>query len=196
MTHGTCHTNARLMPSMVFDATVEWNLRTTSAAARVCLTVAIAVPCGGCAGDGEQQEVTRAMQASVRHHNPEGLHRNPGYSQAVAVTGNVTTIYVGGQNAVDASGEIVGRGDIGVQAEQVIRNVETALADAGATIQHVIKWNVYILHGSSPVPGFEAFQRAWGDRPNPPLVTVAFVAGLADPDYLVEIEAVAVVPQE
>lgn len=168
-------------------------MTTTSAAVRICL--ALAVASGGCTGGGEQ-EVTQPVNGKVQHHDPEDLHRNPGYSQAVAVTGNVTTIYVGGQNAVDASGTLVGKDDIGTQSEQVIRNLEIALADAGATIHHVIKWNVYIVQGQSPVPGFEAFQRAWGNRLNPPIVTVAFVAGLADPDYLVEVEAVAVVPQE
>ena len=44
--------------------------------------------------------------------------------------------------------------------------------------------------------GFEAFQRAWGHRSNPPIVTVAIVVGLAHPDFLVEIDAIAVVPQD
>jgi ABC-type hemin transport system substrate-binding protein len=50
------------------------------------------------------------MSGSVQYLNPDGLHKNPAYSQAVAVTGHVTTVYVGGQNAVDASGAIVGKG--------------------------------------------------------------------------------------
>jgi len=136
------------------------------------------------------------MKGSVQHLNPDGLHRNPAYSQAVVVTGNVKTVYIGGQNAVNAAGEIVGKGDIKAQTEQVLRNVETALAAGGARLDHVVKWNVYIVQGQSLLPGFEAFQRAWGERPNPPLVTGIFVAGLAHPDFLVEIEAVAVVPQE
>ena len=48
---------------------------------------------------------------AVHHLNPPTLHRNPAYSQAVAVSGGARTIYVGGQNAVDASGAIVGKGD-------------------------------------------------------------------------------------
>lgn len=66
----------------------------------------------------------------------------------------------------------------------------------GAKLEHLVKWNVYIVEGQSLLPGFQAFQRAWGDRPNPPAVTVAVVAGLAHLDYLVEIEATAVVPAE
>jgi enamine deaminase RidA (YjgF/YER057c/UK114 family) len=52
------------------------------------------------------------MKGSVEYLNPEGLHKNPAYSQAVVTTGNVRTVYVGGQNAVDASGEVVGRGNM------------------------------------------------------------------------------------
>jgi enamine deaminase RidA (YjgF/YER057c/UK114 family) len=48
------------------------------------------------------------MRGSVEHLNPEGLHKNPAYSQAVVTTGDVKKVYVGGQNAVDASGEVVG----------------------------------------------------------------------------------------
>lgn len=135
------------------------------------------------------------MKGSVRRLNPDGLHKNPAYTQAVVVAGNVKTVYVGGQNAVDASGKIVGKGDINAQTEQVLKNLETALAVGGAKLEHVVKWNVYIVQGQSPLPGFEAFRRVWGDRPNPPTITVLFAAGLAHPDFLVEIDAIAVVPQ-
>jgi enamine deaminase RidA (YjgF/YER057c/UK114 family) len=144
----------------------------------------------------DRKKGNTAMKGRVEHLNPDGLPRNPAFSQAVAVTGTVRTLYVGGQDAVDASGKIVGKGDLKTQSEQVLRNVETALAAGGATLEHVVKWNVYIVQGQSPLPGFEAFRRAWGDRPDPPTVTVLFVAGLAHPDFLVEIDAIAVVPQE
>jgi hypothetical protein len=65
----------------------------------------------GCAA-GDQREASPAMQGSVQHLNPDGLHKNPAYSWAIVVTGNVKTVHVGGQNAVDSSGEIVGKGDI------------------------------------------------------------------------------------
>ena len=136
------------------------------------------------------------MRGSVEHLNPEGLHKNPAYSQAVVTTGDVKTVYVGGQNAVDASGEVVGKGDIEAQAEQIFKNLETALAGGGAKLDHVIKWNIYVVQGQPPQPAFEVFQRLWGNRPNPPLITLLFVSGLAQPDYLMEIDAVAIVPQE
>lgn len=134
-------------------------------------------------------------QQAIEHLNPEGLPRNPAFSQVVAVTGPAKTIYVGGQDAVTASGEIVGKGDLAAQTEQILRNLETALAAAGAGLEHVVKWNVYVVQGQSVERGFEAFQRIWGRRPNPPAITVTFVPALGNPDFLAEIDAIAVVPQ-
>ena len=131
---------------------------------------------------------------SIEHLNPEGLHKNPAFSQVVVTHGNVRTIYIGGQNAITPSGEIVGKDDIGQQAEQIFANLEIALASAGAQLEHVIKWTIYVLQGQPPQPAFEVFQRTWGNRPNPPLITLLFVAGLAHPDFLMEIEAIAVMP--
>ena len=130
----------------------------------------------------------------VRHLNPETLHHNPAFTQAVAVSGAVRTVYVGGQNAVDAAGSIVGHGDIAAQTEQVMRNLQAALAAGGAGLEHVIKWNVYLLQGQPLQPGFAVVQRVWSRRPNPPAITMVMVAGLANPDFLLEIDAIAVVP--
>jgi enamine deaminase RidA (YjgF/YER057c/UK114 family) len=136
-----------------------------------------------------------AERGLVQHLDPEGLPKNPAYSNVVAVSGPVTTIYVGGQNAVDPSGEIVGKGDIAVQTEQIFRNLESALAAAGARLEHVIKFTLNVVAGQDLMPGFEVYQRVWGGRPNPPLVTAAFVSALARPDFLLELDAVAVVPE-
>jgi enamine deaminase RidA (YjgF/YER057c/UK114 family) len=136
------------------------------------------------------------MHANIQHLNPAGLHKHPAYTQAVVVSGNVRTIYVGGQNAVDASGNLVGKGDIRAQTEKALRNIETALVTAGGGLQHVVKWNVYIVHGQSAQAGFEAFQKVWGQRGNPPVISGIFVAALAQPDFLVEIDAIAVVPEQ
>lgn len=131
---------------------------------------------------------------SVKYLNPDGLHENPAFSQVMTTEGNVRTVYVGGQNAVTSSGEMVGISDMRQQASQVFKNLEIALAAAGARLENVIKWNVYVVQGQPPQPAFEEFQRVWGNRPNPPLVTVLFVVGLANPDFLLEVDAIAVVP--
>lgn len=132
---------------------------------------------------------------SVQHLNPDGLNKNPAFTNVIVVTGNAKTIYIGGQDAVDASGTIIGKGDIKAQTEQVLKNLLTALEAAGAKPEHVIKWNLYVVQGQSIQAGFEAFQQVWGRRPNPPAITMAFVAGLANPDFLIEMDAIAVIPE-
>jgi enamine deaminase RidA (YjgF/YER057c/UK114 family) len=130
---------------------------------------------------------------SITHVNPDGMHNNPAFSQAVTVEGNAKTIYVGGQNAVGPDGTIVGEGDLGAQVVQTLKNLETVLAAAGATRQDVMKWTIFVLQGQDLMTGFAAFQKQWGPMEKAPAISAAFVAGLANPAYLVEIEAVAVV---
>jgi enamine deaminase RidA (YjgF/YER057c/UK114 family) len=132
---------------------------------------------------------------SVRYINPDSLNNNPAFTNVVVVEGNVKTVHIGGQDAVNASGEIVGKGDIVAQTEQVLGNLRVALAAGGAGPEHIIKWNVYVVEGQPLQAGFAAFQNAWPEVPNPPAITMAFVSGLAHPDFLVEMDAVAVVPQ-
>jgi enamine deaminase RidA (YjgF/YER057c/UK114 family) len=132
---------------------------------------------------------------SVRYINPDSLNMNPAFTNVVVVEGNVRTVHIGGQDAVNASGEIVGKGDIVAQVEQILANLRAALAAGGAEPEHIIKWNVYVVEGQSLQAGFAAFQSAWPQTPNPPAITMAFVSGLAHPDFLVEMDAVAVVPQ-
>ena len=131
----------------------------------------------------------------VQHLNPDTLNRNPAFSNVVVVTGPVKTIYIGGQDAVDAAGQIVGKGDIRMQTEQVFKNLQAALEAAGAGLEHVVKWNILIVQGQSLLAGFEVFQRVWGRRPNPPAITGMFVAALANPEFLIEMDAIAVIPQ-
>ncbi|MDF2703151.1 MAG: Translation initiation inhibitor [Rubrobacteraceae bacterium] len=132
---------------------------------------------------------------SVRYINPDSLNKNSAFTNVVVVEGNVKTVHIGGQNAANASGEIVGKGDIVAQTEQVLANLRAALAAGGAEPEHIIKWNVYIVEGQPLQAGFAAFQNAWPEVPNPPAITGVIVSGLAHPDFLVEMDAVAVVPQ-
>lgn len=136
-----------------------------------------------------------SLEGSVQFINPDGLPKNPAYTNVVVVSGSVKTIYIGAQGAFDAStGTIVGKGDIGAQTVQVLKNIQAALAGAGAKLEHIIKWTIYLTQGQPLQPAFEAGMRAWGDRPNPPLNTVMYVSELVPSDCLVCIEAIAVVP--
>jgi enamine deaminase RidA (YjgF/YER057c/UK114 family) len=138
---------------------------------------------------------TTTNHGHVELINPEGLVRSPAFSNVAVVSGPVRTIYVGGQDAVTAEGEIVGKGDLAAQTAQILANIETALAAAGAGLEHVVKWNVFVVEGQDFGAGYAVFQRVWGDRSNPPpLITGVVVKGLARPDYLAEMDAIAIVP--
>jgi enamine deaminase RidA (YjgF/YER057c/UK114 family) len=126
----------------------------------------------------------------VRHINPEGLHRNPAFSQAVVVEQVAKTIYVGGQNGVDADGKVVGS-TVGEQASQALRNLATILESEGASLANIVSWSIAVVDGHSLGEGFAAFQQAWNPADPPPAITVHVVAGLG-PGFLVEIDAVAV----
>ena len=119
----------------------------------------------------------------VEDINPDALNKNPAFTNVIVVSGAVKTVYVGGQDALDASGAIVGKGDLKAQTEQVLKNVQAALAAGGAGVEHVIKWNLYVVQGQPLQEGFAAFQSFWGRRPNPPAITMAFVAGWPTPIF-------------
>ncbi|MFI6040092.1 RidA family protein [Nocardia sp. NPDC051321] len=125
--------------------------------------------------------------------NPETLPSNSAFTQVVRVAAAADTVYVGGQNGVDGSGRLVGP-DVAAQTRQALANLQTCLAAAGASIEHVVKWTILIVDGQSVQEGFGAFMAVWAGRPNPPAITVALVAGLAVPGAVVEVEAVAAVP--
>ena len=128
---------------------------------------------------------------STRHINPDGVHRSPAFSQAVVVEQPAKTIYVGGQNGVDAEGRVVGS-TLGEQASQALRNLATVLESEGASLANIVHWSIAAVDGHALDEGFAAFQEAWNPADPPPAITVHVVAGLG-PGFLVEIDAIAVV---
>jgi enamine deaminase RidA (YjgF/YER057c/UK114 family) len=111
-----------------------------------------------------------------------------GYSRAVRV-GNL--IYVAGTTATDANGQVVGRGDPHAQTLQALHNIEAALTQAGAGLQHVVRTRMYVTN----IADWEAIRRAHGAffRAIRPAATMVEVSRLIDPAMLVEIEAEAVI---
>lgn len=129
---------------------------------------------------------------SIQRLRPEGLVSSPAFSHVAVVPPGATTIYVGGQNAVDAGGSLVGEGDVAVQSARALDNVKTALAAAGATIGDVVHWTVLLVDGVDVAAGYGAIASELASD-EPALVTAARVAGLGVPGALVEITAVAAV---
>ncbi|MFI0405923.1 RidA family protein [Actinomadura sp. 3N508] len=127
--------------------------------------------------------------------NPDGLPKPDAYRQLSIATGS-RTVYLAGQVARDAEGGKIGAGDLAAQAEQALLNVGTALAAAGATFDDVAKLTLYIVDWTEdkmPLLG-EGISRAaerMGVNPIKP-ATLLGVAALAEPDLLIEIEAIAV----
>jgi enamine deaminase RidA (YjgF/YER057c/UK114 family) len=117
------------------------------------------------------------------------MFTSPAFSQGVLIESPSRLLVVGGQNGVDADGRMVGD-DIASQTMQAMRNVLTVLREVGAGPQDVAKLTVYLVAGQNAAAGFAASREVWGDHPT--AVTVVYVAGLARPDALVEVEALAV----
>jgi len=131
--------------------------------------------------------------STLERPHPQGLLRNPAYSHVVVASG-ARTIYTAGQVAIDEHGALIGAGDLAAQAAQAMRNVGLALAAAGASYANIVKITTYVVNyrpehraviGQARAPFF-----AGGA---PPASTLVGVSALALPEWLVEIEAVAVV---
>lgn len=126
----------------------------------------------------------------ITHINPETMHRNPAFTQVVTVEGDARLVFVGGQNAVDAKGQIVGE-DLATQTAQALKNVASALEAAGARKSDVVRLSIYVVSGQNLQEAFAVSRQVWGQHPC--ALTVLVVAGLANPAFLIEIEAVAAV---
>jgi enamine deaminase RidA (YjgF/YER057c/UK114 family) len=129
---------------------------------------------------------------TATHINPESLHRSPAFSWAVRVPAGADTIYIGGQNGVGPDGAVVGPG-VAEQTRQAFANLRACLEAAGAQVTDVVKWTILCVEGADLQEGFAAFGEFWPRDAAPPAITFAFVAGLAVPGAVVEIEAVAAV---
>jgi enamine deaminase RidA (YjgF/YER057c/UK114 family) len=130
---------------------------------------------------------------AVSYLNPTQLHSNPAFTQAVRIPAGHDLIVIGGQNGVDSSGRVVSD-DLAGQARQALSNLQVCLVEANADLDHVVRWSIMIRDGAPLLEGFAAFVEAWGERSNPPAITVAIVTGFAVPGALCEIEALAAVP--
>lgn len=129
--------------------------------------------------------------SEVQHFvRPEGAPAVNGYSHAVVFGGRLAA--VSGQVPVDADGLVAGP-DAEAQVRQVYTNLETALRAAGSGLEHVVKLTVY-LTDLADLPAFRRVRDEHQDAARPPACSLVRVAGLVHPDFRVEIDALAVVP--
>ena len=124
--------------------------------------------------------------------NPEDLPTPESYTQVIAATGS-RLVFVAGQVADDAQGNLVGPGDLAAQARQAFANVGRCLAAAGAGPEQVARITIYVVrYRPEYIPEIsEARIAVFGDHK--PADTLLGVETLAEPGYLIEVEAIAVV---
>jgi enamine deaminase RidA (YjgF/YER057c/UK114 family) len=128
---------------------------------------------------------------TARFVNPEGIHRPTGYTHVVEVTAG-RPVYVSGQVALDPSGALVGEGDLRAQARQVFENLRVALEAVGAGFDQVVKLNLYLLDAAQ-LPVVREVRDQYVDVRQPPASTAVEVRRLAREEFLLEVEAVAVI---
>jgi enamine deaminase RidA (YjgF/YER057c/UK114 family) len=125
--------------------------------------------------------------------NPPALNPPTGFTHVVTATGG-KTVYVSGQVSVDETGKVVGKGDFRAQVERTFENLKTALRAAGASFKDVVKVTYFVVDLKPEyVPLVREVRRKYLDAENPPASTLIGVSALAAPDWLIEIELVAIV---
>ena len=127
---------------------------------------------------------------------PQGMHvvmraGQPAYTHVVTVSGTGKMIFVAGQLARDANGNLVGKGDMRAQIQQVGENIKTGLEAAGATLADIVKSNTFVTNYEEYSKHGDMRARYFG--PATPTSTTVQISHLADPDAMLEIEAIAVI---
>ena len=125
-------------------------------------------------------------------YNPETMRKPFGIFSNAAMAGPGRLYFISGQVAVDVNGNVVGRGDIRVQTRQVLENITAALAAVGGTMDDVACVNVFVVNLEHLAAIHEVRAEYW--QRDYPASTLVQVAGLVHPDYLIEINAVAIIP--
>lgn len=127
---------------------------------------------------------------NVTFLQPDGLVLSPAFSHVAIVPAGAATIYVGGQNGVDASGQLVSR-NVVEQAQRAVENAIVALAAAGVTPSDVVQWTVFIAADADLGAAYQAIAPRISRDGLPPLVLSARVSAFGVPDALIEVSAIA-----
>lgn len=121
---------------------------------------------------------------------PEGLIKPSSYTHVV-MAGN--TVYISGQVSANEKGEVVGKGDLRAQVSKVYENLATCLKAAGITFGDVVKMNTYVVNfKTDDLAVIRDVRKNYLSADHPPASTLVGVQALASPDWMVEIEAIAV----
>ena len=117
----------------------------------------------------------------------QSVHPTVGYSHA-AKAGN--TLYIAGQDAQDVDGNLVGQGDFKAQVRQVYENLKNIVQEAGGSLQNIVKMTTFLTHYSY-IETYRSVRNQYFPEPCPPN-TLLIIESLALPDYMIEVEGIAV----
>ena len=133
-------------------------------------------------------------KSRVKFVNPDTMPKSFGYSYVV-IAEKGRTIYLSGQVALDREGKVVGRGDFRAQTVQVFENLKAGLEAAGASFKDVVKINIYLTDINSQLNIFREVRDKYINLENPPASSLVEVRRLVGEDFLIEIDAVAFLPE-
>src|SRR5215212_7599194 len=131
--------------------------------------------------------------SDTRFLNPSAVHQPVGYSH-IAETRGGRKIYISGQVALDPAGNLVGPNDLQAQAAQIFKNLEAALAAVGASFDHIVKFTYFLLD-ISQIAAVRAVRDQYINTQRPPASSAVEVRRLFRDDVLIEVEAIAVIPE-
>ena len=134
------------------------------------------------------------MPTDIQRENlfPEGLSKPTGHWTTVTTARPGKLVFVSGLTAKNEGGEIVGVGDVRAQTRQVCENLRAAMRAAGGSLADIMRVDVYIKEMAGFKDIHDIRREYFG--PNPPASTMVAVAGFTNPDMLIEINAIAVLP--
>ncbi len=141
---------------------------------------------------------TKHLKKPFRLYNPDTLAKpSAGYSQVAEVTGG-KIVYIAGQVALDKAGNLVGKDDLRAQTQQVFENLKAAVQAAGGDTSNLIKLNIYCAESVDPtqIPVIREIRDKFVNTANPPTSTFVVVKRLVRPEWLIEIDAVAVIDKK
>ena len=160
-----------------------------TASRRNVIAAAVTMAAGAAASGGAQAQTPSNLHFS----NPPGMSKPPTYSHVVEVNGPHRTVYLAGQTGVDASGKVAE--GFRAQAVQVMENIKTALASVGGGFEHIVKLTSYLTNLEANGAEFREIRGSYfSNKQALPASTLLQVPRLANADYLLEVEVVAVLP--
>ena len=117
----------------------------------------------------------------------KSVHPTKGYSHAAKAGG---TLFIAGQISQDVDGNLVGNGDLEAQVRQVFENLKNIVEEAGGTLHNIVKKTTYLTHYSY-IEAYRKVRSEYFPEPCPPN-TLLIIESLALPEYMIEVEAIAV----